>query len=1140
MPDQEQIEIVIDETKATAAIGRANAAIEGYEKRSVSAFDKSSQAFGAHGETVIRISDRSRSSLERQIQSFERLSKSYGQSELERFTATRDRLIGTLGNERGAVERISGAYDTLIQKMEAAERKKFGQEFGRGVKEFVEAPLQSAGNAVSSLLGALGPMGAAVAGGGVALAAIAASGFEAAKSLGEFGNRIHDGELRTGLSTAEVQKFSFAAQAVGADVSSVERLMRGLTIAIEDDSVKAQHARDTLRGFGVDIAAVRSGSASTAETLLKISEGLERMDNPLQRNKTALDLFKRAGIESIPVLLELRENFRYFDEHHLTVANEQDVNTWRSLTKEVAALNNETGALKRLLLSPVAALWTVTVKVAGTGAERFLGMMGAGTSRVPPMSEQIRRDNEDEARMGQQRIIDQNAPEVKAALERWGRSKDGLELAIQVAKKNEQDALEKLKSGDISGIAELRNAQLKGRTSSDALKELNKLESARVSVLEKEHELRRQGSGFYQIGTGIGKDTMVLVTEQQIEEANRVRNIPTLFGGGVPNPFSAQLGSDPLLRAGVDFATGEFVSPSSQRGYGTGEQEILRARQAGFNQEAHQELTLRLANIKAEEKETIRLLELRTRPGGELETAQRVAAIRQDAITRELAITGDITKAREASLQNEMEERLKIAEIDKRQHDEIAHVAQGLATTLFTNPRNFPRQFRDTITSAALKPFTEGIGDVTANVLQPFVFGKNSASPMRITADHPLPVYVINGGGSPSGFSFPSSGNAYTDSGGPSLYPPASIPAGSGGFTGGVPLSALTGLLPLLSGSAQAFPAGVNPAASIGPGGTSGFAGPVSFGGGTVGPRSGFGGLPAIFQNGTTTLANLGGIFGVGTANKIPGPNLNGPPGLGSYGTSLTSVATSPAAGVAGGLLTNQAFFGSNQGTIGGIFEGTAGGALIGAGIGMQFGGPFGAAIGAGIGAAAGFGIGLGELIAGVEPQWREAERLVRSKYGISIPHSEADKVVAIANSSFGGRVSVAVESPQVRQMLGLYAAGTGQRFPASADQPHAASLLEQGGKLYQQQTFQYGVGSVYNSTLPVAGGYAPQILPNPTYASLTLLVNGQSAADMLEGRVANVANPAYIQTQYSASLANSDGRVSNIATLSDPGLITG
>jgi hypothetical protein len=52
---------------------------------------------------------------------------------------------------------------------------------------------------------------------------------------------------RSALNCAE---FGFAARAVGQDISIVERLMRGLSQAADDNSREGEKARATLRGMG--------------------------------------------------------------------------------------------------------------------------------------------------------------------------------------------------------------------------------------------------------------------------------------------------------------------------------------------------------------------------------------------------------------------------------------------------------------------------------------------------------------------------------------------------------------------------------------------------------------------------------------------------------------------------------------------------------------------------------------------------------------------------------------------------------------------------------------------------------------------------------------------------------------------------
>ncbi|MDP9112703.1 MAG: hypothetical protein M3O20_03365 [Acidobacteriota bacterium] len=116
--------------------------------------------------------------------------------------------------------------------------------------------------------------------------------------------------------------------------------------------------------------------------------------------------------------------------------------------------------------------------------------------------------------------------------------------------------------------------------------------------------------------------------------------------------------------------------------------------------------------------------------------------------------------------------------------------------------------------------------------------------------------------------------------------------------------------------------------------------------------------------------------------------------------------------------LAQRGLLGQDRGTGKGILEGAGGGAMIG----FQMGGPVDAAVGAAVGAA----IGLGEMLAGVESPENKAIRIVKETYRIDINKQMARQIVQIAVSKYGKNVNLAVRSPEVRQMLELYSAGTG------------------------------------------------------------------------------------------------------------------
>jgi hypothetical protein len=258
------------------------------------------------------------------------------------------------GQVVGATSRVNAALQTIEDKAKHLGEHTGFDKFAESIKAGIEDPLHSAGDAIEGLLKGMGPMGQAAAAGATGILALGVAGFEAAKGLGEWATSIHDVELRTGLAAKEVGQFSFATKAVGSDISAVERLMRGLTMAVEGTDAKSAAARQTLKGMGVDLAGLRDGTASTSDTLLKISEGLNAMPNVWERNKAALDLFKRSGIDAIPVMLELSENIKRAKELGFG-PSEEEVTKLKAYTVQMAEVSTIWDAfVRKVIKEPLA------------------------------------------------------------------------------------------------------------------------------------------------------------------------------------------------------------------------------------------------------------------------------------------------------------------------------------------------------------------------------------------------------------------------------------------------------------------------------------------------------------------------------------------------------------------------------------------------------------------------------------------------------------------------------------------------------------------------------------------------------------------------------------------------------------------
>jgi len=308
---------------------------------------------------------------------------------------------------------------------------------------------------------------------------------------------------------------------------------------------------------------------------------------------------------------------------------------------------------------------------------------------------------------------------------------------------------------------------------------------------------------------------------------------------------------------------------------------------------------------------------------------------------------------------------------------------------------------------------------------------------------------------------------------------------------------------------------------------------PASAGGGRLGQLGGLLGIGAapVFGAGSiatpTFTSHAGGsgaemLSKAGLAGLLPGlksfagieNSIQIAPGVATTWQAATlfqkigAIARSNAPLLGGGLLAMQ---GLRQGGLSGMAMSTAGGALIG----FKFGGPLGAAIGAGAGAVAGL---LRLFVKGAEQKAREK---VRAVYGVDISDKALLKqIVDTAKQGFGGNLDVAIRSPQIRDLVELYAMSTGRRTTSRVDVMRPADLIQSGSQLFQAPTYVNSSPLVVQSKLPSFAAVAQQ----PTTVSLSLQLDGRATTDIMEGRAVHavVNNPrAVSDASQSARLAS-------------------
>ena len=192
-------------------------------------------------------------------------------------------VISTQSVGTADVDKLAASFDKMSASIDGATQKanKVNDHpgfaaFAEKVKQGIEDPLAAIGGAAESMLTALGPVGAGVAAVGATFAAAGLAAFQAAKSLGDYGTQIQNVALRTGLSSKEVEQFSFAAKLAGQDVSVFESAMRKLSQGLDDNSAEGAKARKGLGDLGVVSRDATGALRPMSDIFIQISHGIGR------------------------------------------------------------------------------------------------------------------------------------------------------------------------------------------------------------------------------------------------------------------------------------------------------------------------------------------------------------------------------------------------------------------------------------------------------------------------------------------------------------------------------------------------------------------------------------------------------------------------------------------------------------------------------------------------------------------------------------------------------------------------------------------------------------------------------------------------------------------------------------------------
>ncbi|MGD0497535.1 MAG: hypothetical protein ABSC23_03765 [Bryobacteraceae bacterium] len=1204
--------INLDERPAVAAVDRANTALDGHEQKVKTVLDRTGKEWEVLGGTVVRVSDRSKTSLDRLLQSMERQAQIAGKTGVERLVAERDQLIARWQKEQSAVDAITRSYEKLIaaeslkggadglkkisddSQMARGSLALMGQEIGvhvpRALRGFL-AELSGVGPVMSAAFGAFALIGLVEI-----IDQAVKKVVELVNQFKQIGEQPHKIEMAFNSLNIETQKVNDELSRENTNLeNSIAKLEHKpqnlLAEALNDARINADELAQSLNKDADSLAKlIKENHVGGVINWFMGVQGTGDIEDWAKKYQAKLNDINYTGSSNVHAATTKDAAKKAQDDWGAAIAQERDnalkqVNAWikQAQTPQPAGKgtifqqddNPQERAARLAMLKGVATQLNDQADLASlrtehqalTGKHDALGSASANTT------EELRRELA-RAQEGELNGLDK----INAAYdERLRHLREELQLnAVNAA------LAKQIRDAEVERFQKEEHRQ----TANAQFSADNSLAEARIRGGQTVFQAERRASGAQFGAEDIDAEYRSAMQLAQAQADLAEHHIQDLRDA---NATQGEI-ERARIEATKNFALAALDAETKRR------VELIDLAKQQRDEEdrtakANYENSRKLDDARAGEQERhdrdaiqrqIKITEasgLRT-PGGQLGTAATVEQLRVSAaqiqhdqavarINRQIMDAGtlpgntpeerrqrdsvlnnlkiDALKA-EGELQRQIDDAhedrvLKAVEIQKQQFDEIAKESAGLWNTLLTKPQEFGKQLSSTLHAAILKPITEGLSNITANVLKPVIFGADGQGgiaglfkgafggkqdPMKVATDLNTTVTAQNSMALATLTAIIAGGLGM---GAPAVAAPAGIgglsvpsisaPAIAGGGAGGFSLPAIFG-----GGSSRGASAGGgSPLSMILGGGGQGSAAtppflPSNSNGGASG--SGGGGLAGMLKNfksikwgglthGAPTYGTDEDGSDVQTGNgKITGVN-------GMAGAALFA---------GGSMLAQQGLLGSSRGTWGGIAMGTAGGAAIG----FQQGGWLGAAIGGGIGAL----IGIGEKLAGVESPENEAKRLVKQLYGVNIDTAMAKQIVGIAQQKYANTVSVAVRDPDVRKMLELYAQGTGQKMPLSAATPVGGSLAEQGGRLYQQASYVNGTPYTFQSNLPVLGGLSGGNYPTPGGPN-TAGGSGMTFALNINGQP---ITPEFVTDQSMAAQGSSYYRTQQSANMQVPGLM--
>ena len=268
------------------------------------------------------------------------------QKSLEKaISGTKDKLEA-LKSAQSSVAKGTDEWDALQREIVATEQDLKGLEqeyrnFGSVGAQQVAAvgeQLKEAGGKIEGLGKKLAPVSKAAAGAIVALGGLALSTINAADDLATLSQQ-------TGISTDELQKMQYASDFV--DVS-----LESITGALKKMKSKMDPANETFKKLGVSVTNTDGSLRGATEVFYDSLEALSQIDNEVERDQVAMELFGKSADELAGIIDDGGEGLKQYGQEAEDlglILSEDTIDSMLTLSDTLARLKNTfSGAFAQL------------------------------------------------------------------------------------------------------------------------------------------------------------------------------------------------------------------------------------------------------------------------------------------------------------------------------------------------------------------------------------------------------------------------------------------------------------------------------------------------------------------------------------------------------------------------------------------------------------------------------------------------------------------------------------------------------------------------------------------------------------------------------------------------------------------------